>query len=158
MVGPRQHRPPAHGLDRGGGSGLGAGVVLLVCAGFGLRSYYFLHDKEAWDQVASFIDRHQQRGDAIVFSEGFLRIPFDLYYAAPSAYSVKEVDDLTGDPDVFIALDEAKTSGRVWLSTVSHPKTSTDAVVSSLGDAGELVSLTRFTDVDLYLFVIGDGA
>jgi mannosyltransferase len=132
-------------------------VILLVCAGAGLRSYYFLHDKEAWDQVAAFIDQQERRGDAIVFSEGFLQIPFDLYYTAPSAYSVQEVDDLTGDPgDVFIALEQAKTSGRVWL-IVSHPKTSADEVISSLGDAGQLVSLTRFTGVDLYLFAIGQG-
>ena len=54
-------------------------VVLIVFAGFGLRSYYFLHDKEAWDQVAAYVDQRVQRGDAIVFSVGFLHIPFDHY-------------------------------------------------------------------------------
>ena len=63
---------------------------LIVLGGLGLRSYYFLHDKEAWDQVAAYVDRHVQRGDAIVFSVGFLQIPFDHYYSAPSGYSVQE--------------------------------------------------------------------
>ncbi len=130
-------------------------VALVLCTGFGLRSYYFLHDKEAWDQVSTYIDARVQRGDAIVFSVGFLQIPFDHYFSAPSGYSVKEVDALTGDPgDVFVALDETKTSRRVWL-IVSHPKESTDAVIASFGDAGQLLGLARFTDVDVYLFDLG---
>ena len=47
-----------------------------------------------------------------------------------------------------------KTSRRVWL-IVSHPKTSTDAVISSLEEAGRLVGVAQFTDVDVYLYEIG---
>ena len=67
-------------------------------AGFGLRSYYFLHDKEAWDQVAAYVDHGLQRGDTIVFSVGFLHIPFDHYYTAPAGYSVHGGGRLTGIP------------------------------------------------------------
>ena len=123
-------------------------------AGFGLRSYYFLHDKEAWDQVAAYVDHGLQRGDTIVFSVGFLHIPFDHYYTAPAGYSVHEVE-LTGNPeDVFAVREETKTSRRVWL-IVSHPKTSTDAVISSLEEAGRLVGVAQFTDVDVYLYENG---
>ena len=129
-------------------------AILIVFAGFGLRSYYFLHDKEAWDQVAAYVDHGVQRGDTIVFSVGFLHIPFDHYYTAPAAYSVHEVE-LTGNPeDVFAVREETKTSRRVWL-IVSHPKTSTDAVISSLEDAGRLVGVAQFTDVDVYLYENG---
>jgi mannosyltransferase len=129
-------------------------AILVVFAGFGLRSYYFLHDKEAWDQVAAYVDHGVQRGDTIVFSVGFLHIPFDHYYTAPAGYSVHEVE-LTGNPeDVFTVSEATKTSRRVWL-IVSHPKTSTDAVISSLGDAGRLVGVAQFTDVDVYLYENG---
>ena len=42
----------------------------------------------------------------------------------------------------------------MWL-IVSHPKTSTDAVISSLGDAGRLIGVSQFTDVDVYLYENG---
>ena len=130
-------------------------AILIVFAGFGLRSYYFLHDKEAWDQVAAYVDHGVQRGDTIVFSIGFLHIPFDHYYTAPAGYSVQEVEQLTGNPeDVFAVREETKTSRRVWL-IVSHPKTSTDAVISSLEEAGRLVGVAQFTDVDVYLYENG---
>jgi mannosyltransferase len=131
-------------------------VVLLVFSGLGLRSYYRLHDKEAWDQVAAYVDQGLQHGDAIVFSVGFLHIPFDYYYSAPATYSVPEIE-LTGDPDdLFVALNATKTRSRVWL-IVSHPQPSTDEVIASLGDAGQLVGLTRFTEVDVYLYDVGQG-
>jgi len=126
-------------------------VVLVVLSGAGLRTYYFDHDKEAWDQAAAFVGHHLQRGDAVVFSIGFLQIPFDYYYAAPSTYSVPEIG-LTGTSnDTFKVLQETKTRGRVWL-IVSHPQPSTDAVIASLEDAGRLVAVAGFTDVDVYLF------
>jgi uncharacterized membrane protein len=131
-------------------------VVLVLFAGIGLRSYYFLHDKEAWDQVAAFVDQRSHRGDAIVFSVGFLHIPFDLYHSPPAAYSIPEVELTGGSEDIFVALDETKTRSRVWL-IVSHPNASTSAVIASFGNAGQLVGLTRFTDVDVYLFEIGGG-
>ena len=129
-------------------------ALLVVFAGFGLRSYYFLHDKEAWDQVAAYVDHGLQRGDTIVFSVGFLHIPFDHYYTPPAGYSVHEVE-LTGNlEDVFVAREETKTSRRVWL-IVSHPKASTDPVISSLEEAGRLVGIAQFTDVDVYLYENG---
>ncbi len=133
-------------------------VILVVCAGLGLRSYYYLHDKEAWDQVAAYVDQRVQRGDAIVFSVGFLHIPFDHYSSRPATYSVPEVE-LTGDPDdVFVALEETKTRSRVWLiASPRHPQPSTDEVIASLGDAGRLVGLARFTEVDVYLFEVGQA-
>ncbi|HEY7666909.1 MAG TPA: glycosyltransferase family 39 protein [Actinomycetota bacterium] len=133
-------------------------VVLVVFAGFGLRSYYFLHDKEAWDEVAAYVERRVQRGDAILFSVGFLHIPFDHYYSRPATYAVPEVE-LTGDPDdVFVAREETKTRGRIWLiASPGHPQPSTDEVIASLGDAGRLVGLARFTEVDVYLFELGGG-
>ncbi|MEO8423560.1 MAG: glycosyltransferase family 39 protein [Actinomycetota bacterium] len=131
-------------------------VVLLACAGFGLRSYYFLHDKEAWDQVAAFVDHRVQRGDAIVFNLGFLHIPFDHYHFPPATYSVPEIELTGGQEDPFVVLEETKTRSRVWL-IVSHAPPSTDAVISSLGGAGQLVGLARFTEVDVYLFEFGQG-
>jgi 4-amino-4-deoxy-L-arabinose transferase-like glycosyltransferase len=126
-------------------------VVLIALAGFGLRSYYFLHDKEAWDQVAAYVDQRLQRGDAIVFAVGFLEIPFDYYYSGPSTYSVPEIE-LTGtSEDLFVVPEETKTRSRVWL-IVSHPQTSTDAVIGSLGDAGHLAGIAQFTEVDVYLY------
>jgi len=131
-------------------------VVLIVLAGFGLRSYYFLHDKEAWDQVAAYVDQRLQRGDAIVFSVDFLQIPFDYYYAAPRTFSVPEIG-LTGDPsDTFTVLDETRTRSRVLL-IVSHLQPSTDTVIASLADAGHLVSVAQFTDVDVYLYEVDQG-
>ncbi len=63
--------------------------------------------------------------------------------------------ELTGNPeDVFAVREETKTSRRVWL-IVSHPKTSTDAVISSLEEAGRLVGVAQFTDVDVYLYENG---
>jgi uncharacterized membrane protein len=126
-------------------------VALVVLSAAGLRSYYFDHDKEAWDQAAAFVDHHLQRGDAVVFSIGFLQIPFDYYYSAPSAYSVPEIG-LTGTSnDTFTVLQETNTRSRVWL-IVSHPQPSTDAVIASLEGAGRLVAVAGFTDVDVYLF------
>lgn len=132
----------------------GALVILVTFAGLGLRSYYFLHDKEAWDQVAAFVDQRLQPGDAIVFSVGFLHIPFDRYSSGPADYSVPEVELTGSSDDPFVALDETKTRSRVWL-IVSHPRSSTNAVITAFGDAGQLVGLARFTDVDVYLFDIG---
>ena len=128
-------------------------AILIVFAGFGLRSYYFLHDKEAWDQVAAYVDHGVPRGDTIVFSVGFLHIPFDHYYTPPAGYSVHEVE-LTGNPEDVFAVGGNQASRRVWL-IVSHPKTSTDAVISSLEDAGRLVGVAQFTDVDVYLYENG---
>jgi uncharacterized membrane protein len=135
----------------------GAALLILVAfAGLGLRSYYLLHDKEAWDQVAAYVDQRQQRGDAIVFSVGFLHIPFDYYYSAPDTYSVPEIE-LTGDPeDLFVVREETKTRSRVWL-IVSRRQPSTDAVIASLGSTGQLVGLARFTEVDVYLYEFGQG-
>ena len=126
-------------------------AVLVVLSAAGLRTYYFDHDKEAWDQAAAFVDHHLQRGDAVVFGIGFLQIPFDYYYAAPSTYSVPEIG-LTGTSnDTFTVLQETNTRRRVWL-IVSHPQPSTDAVIASLEGAGRLVAVAGFTDVDVYLF------
>ena len=126
-------------------------AVLVVLSAAGLRTYYFDHDKEAWDQAAAFVDHHLQRGDAVVFGIGFLQIPFDYYYAAPSTYSVPEIG-LTGTSnDTFTVLQETSTRRRVWL-IVSHPQPSTDAVIASLEGAGRLVAVAGFTDVDVYLF------
>ncbi|MGZ5297724.1 MAG: glycosyltransferase family 39 protein [Actinomycetota bacterium] len=131
-------------------------VVLIALTGLGLRSYYFLHDKEAWDQAAAYVDQHLQRGDAIVFSVGYLQIPFDYYYSAPPTYSVPEIG-LTGTSgDPFVVLEETTTRSRVWL-IVSRIQPSTDAVIASLGDAGRLAGLTQFTEVDVYLYEIGRG-
>jgi uncharacterized membrane protein len=131
-------------------------IVLVVMAGFGLRSYYWLHDKEAWDQVAAYVGQHVQRGDAIVFSVGFLEIPFDHYYSGPSTYSVPEIE-LTGtSEDLFVVPAETETRSRVWL-IVSHPRPSTDAVVAALGGAGHLAGIAQFTGVDVYLYELGRG-
>jgi uncharacterized membrane protein len=131
-------------------------VVLLALTSLGLRSYYFLHDKEAWDQVAAYVDQRLQPGDAIVFSVGFLEIPFDYYYSAPATYSVHEIGLTGASEDPFVVLEEAKTRSRVWL-IVSHPQPSTDAVIASLQGAGHLAGLTQFTGVDVYLYEVGYG-
>ena len=131
-------------------------VALIVFAGFGLRSYYVLHDKEAWDQVAAYVDQRLQRGDAIVFSEEFLEIPFDLYHATPQTYSVPEIGLAGTSDDTFTVLQETRTRKRVWL-IVSHPQPSTDAVIASLEGAGRLTEVAGFTDVDVYLYEIGQG-
>jgi mannosyltransferase len=132
-------------------------VVLIALTAVGLRSYYFLQDKEAWDQAAAYVDQRLQPGDAIVFSVGFLQIPFDYYYSAPLTYSVHEVGLLTGtSEDPFVVVDETKTLSRVWL-VVSHPQPSTDAVIASLQGTGRLAGLTQFTGVDIYLFELGPG-
>ena len=129
-------------------------VVLVALTGIGLRSYYFVHHKEAWDQAAAYVDHSLQRGDAIVFSVGFLQIPFDYYYSAPPTYSVPEIE-LTGTSnDTFAVLQETRTRTRVWL-IVSHPQPSTDAVIASLEDAGHLVGVAQFTGIDVYLYEIG---
>jgi mannosyltransferase len=131
-------------------------VVLIALTGFGLRSYYFLHDKEAWDQVAAYVDQRLQHGDAIVFSVGFLQIPFDYYYSSPPTYSVPEIG-LTGtSKDTFAVLGETRTRSRVWL-IVSHPQSDTDAVIASLEGAGHLAGVAQFTEVDVYLFELGRG-
>jgi mannosyltransferase len=129
-------------------------LLLIVLAGVGLRSYYFMHDKEAWDQVAAYVDRRLQRGDAIVFNVGFLQIPFDYYHAPPPTYSVPEVALSGTSSDTFAVLDETRTRTRVWL-IVSHPQESTDAVIATLDDAGRLAEVAQFTEVDVYLYEIG---
>jgi mannosyltransferase len=134
----------------------GALVVLVAMTGFGLRSYYFLHDKEAWDQAAAYVDQRLQPGDAIVFSVGFLQIPFDYYYSAPPTYSVPEIGLTGSSTDTFAVLDETRTRTRVWL-IVSHLQPSTDAVIASLEDAGRLAGAAQFTEVDVYLYEIGQG-
>lgn len=129
-------------------------VVLVAMSALGLRSYYFFHDKEAWDQATAYVDERLQRGDAIVFSVAFLEIPFDYYYSAPSTYSVPEIG-LTGTSnDTFNVLQETSTRARVWL-IVSRPQPSTDAVIASLEGAGRLAGVAQFTDVDVYLFEMG---
>ena len=131
-------------------------VVLVGLTGLGLRSYYFVHDKEAWDEAAAYVDQRLQRGDAIVFSVSFLQIPFDLYYSAPSTYAVPEIG-LTGtSSDTFAVLEETRTRTRVWL-IVSHTQPSTDAVIASLADAGRLAGVAQFTGVDVYLYEVGRG-
>jgi mannosyltransferase len=130
-------------------------VVLVVFAVLGLRSYYFFHDKEAWDQVAAHVDQGLKRGDAIVFSVGFLHIPFDHYYSPPATYAVPEVELTGGSDDPFVVFEETKTRSRVWLIVRDPPEPSTAAVIASLGDAGQLVGLDRFTEVDVYLFELG---
>jgi len=113
-----------------------------------------MHDKEAWDQVAAYVDRRLQRGDAIVFNVGFLQIPFDYYHAPPPTYSVPEVALSGTSSDTFAVLDETRTRTRVWL-IVSHPQESTDAVIATLDDAGRLAEVAQFTEVDVYLYEIG---
>jgi mannosyltransferase len=131
-------------------------VLLIAMTGFGLRSYYWLHDKEAWDQVAAYVGQHVQRGDAIVFSVAFLEIPFDYYYSGPSTYSVPEIELAGTSEDLFVVPAETGTRSRVWL-IVSHPQPSTDAVIASLGAAGHLAGIAQFTDVDVYLYELGGG-
>ena len=53
-------------------------------------------------------------------------------------------------------LQETRTRKRVWL-IVSHPQPSTDAVIASLEGAGRLTEVAGFTDVDVYLYEIGEG-
>lgn len=129
-------------------------VVFMALAGLGLRSYYFLHDKEAWDQAATYVNQRLQRGDAIVFGAGFLQIPFDYYYSPPPTYSAPEIG-LTGTSgDPFVVLEETRTRTRVWL-IVRHLQPSTDAVIASLEGVGRLAGLAQFTEVDVYLFQLG---
>lgn len=128
-------------------------VTLIALGGLGLRSYYFLHDKEAWDQAAAYVDQHLRRGDAVVFSVGFLQIPFDYYYSSPSSYAVPEIGLAGTSDDTFTVLQETRTRTRVWL-IIRHPQASTDAVIASLEGAGRLAGLARFTEVDVYLFEI----
>ena len=76
------------------------------------------------------------------------------YYSAPPTYSVPEIG-LTGtSDDTFTVLQETRTRTRVWL-IVSHPQPSTDAVIASLEGAGRLAEVAGFTDVDVYLYEIG---
>jgi hypothetical protein len=126
-------------------------AALVVFAGLGLHSYYDVRQKEAWDEVAGYVDRRVQPGDAIVFSVGFLRIPFDHYFVGPSDYSVPEIEP-SGEPeDLFVVREETKTRSRVWL-IVSHPASSTQGLIPALAEERRLVELSRFTDVDVYLF------
>src|SRR5205823_1520362 len=103
-------------------------VGVLVLAGLGLRSYYVLNPKEAWDQVAAYIDRNVHRGDAIVFSESFLEIPFAYYDRAPASASLREVGLQGTAEDVPFLLEQTRTRRRVWL-IVSHAVPSTEAVI-----------------------------
>jgi mannosyltransferase len=128
-------------------------VVLMAMTALGLRSYYFLHDNEAWDQVAAYVDQRLQRGDAIVFSESYLHTPFDYYHDAPRAYSVSEIGLAGTSDDTFSVLQDTRTRTRVWL-IVSHPQASIDAVIASLEGEGRLAGLAQFTEVDVYLFEI----
>jgi hypothetical protein len=131
-------------------------VVLIAMTFFGLRSYYFRNDKEAWDQAAAYVDQRLQRGDAIVFSVEFLQIPFDYYHEAPPNYAVPEIGLSGGSSDTFSVLEETRTRTRVWL-IISHVQASTDAVIASLEGAGRLAGVAQFTEVDVYLFEIGRG-
>jgi uncharacterized membrane protein len=133
-----------------------AALVVLVSTGFGLRSYYFLHDKEAWDQAAAYVDQRLQRGDVVVFSVDFLQAPFDYYHHAPPGYSVNEIGLRGTSQDLSVVLGEARTHRRVWL-IVSHAQPSTDAVIASLEGADHLASLAQFTAVDVYLYEAGRG-
>jgi hypothetical protein len=126
-------------------------VVLVALSGWGLDVYYFHHDREAWDQVAAYVDRGLGRGDAIVFTEDFLRIPFDYYYRPPDGYSVPEIGLTGSTDDPSLVLQETATRGRVWL-IVSHARPDTEAVLVSLGRAGRLTRVAQFTRVDVYLY------
>jgi mannosyltransferase len=129
-------------------------VALVASTAFGLRSYYVLNDKEAWDQAAAYVDQRLQRGDAIVFSVGFLQIPFDYYHSPPATYAVPEIALSGTASDTFSVLQETRTRTRVWL-IVSHLQSSTDAVIASLESAGRLAGVAQFTEVDVYLYEIG---
>lgn len=131
-------------------------LVLIALTGFGLRSYYFLHDKEAWDQAAAYVEQRLQRGDAIVFSIDFLRIPFDYYYSAPGTYAVPEMGLSGTSDDTFTVLQETRTRTRVWF-IVSRLQPSTDDVLAALQGAGRLAAVAQFTEVDVYLYEIGRG-
>ncbi len=129
----------------------GALALLVALSAWGLDTYYFHHDREAWDRAAAYVDRGLQHGDAIVFSEDFLRIPFDYYYRAPGSYSVPEIGLTGSSGDPSLVLRATATRRRVWL-IVSHARPDTDAVLASLGGTGQLTSVAQFTRVDVYLY------
>jgi mannosyltransferase len=54
-----------------------AGVVFF--SGLGLWSWYTGYHKRDWRGVAAFVVSGAQRGDAIIFHEDFIQIPFNYY-------------------------------------------------------------------------------
>lgn len=129
-------------------------AAVVALSGWGLEVYYFHNDREAWDRVAAYVGRGLKRGDAIVFSEDFLRIPFDYYYRPPSTYSVPEIGLAGTLEDPPVVLQATRTRSRVWL-IVSHPRPIADAVISSLAQAGRMAGVAQFTGVDVYLYEVG---
>ncbi len=131
-------------------------AALLVLTGLSLWTGFSDRPKEAWDQVAAYVDARAKRGDAIVFSVDFLRIPFDYYSRLPRDLSIPELG-LPGAPDDAILLHDATaTRRRVWL-IVSHQRIGIDAVIAALGTNDQLVGFEQFVGVDVYLYDQGSG-
>jgi hypothetical protein len=58
-----------------------AGVIILVVInGFSLREYFFVFEKEQWDDAAAHVAERVGNEDLLLFNATWVQIPFDFYF------------------------------------------------------------------------------
>jgi hypothetical protein len=53
---------------------------VLVVNAIGLFTYQRFFQKDAWDQAASYVARHTESGDLVVYHAFFTKLPFAFYF------------------------------------------------------------------------------
>ena len=93
-------------------------IALVIALGLtGTWRYHHTDNKEAWREVAAYVDKNAQPGDLLLFNAEFCSHPFDYYSERPEIAR-------KGFPSPYAAVDESNISGvddvmagfeRVWL-------------------------------------------
>lgn len=55
-------------------------LMLMTVNTFSLREYYFVFQKEEWDQAASYVADQVAADDLLLFNATWVQIPFDFYF------------------------------------------------------------------------------
>ena len=94
---------------------IASGVTYLIAAGGGLARYYTVQDRPDYKFNVESIEKHEQPGDAIVWSYHYQK-PFKHYYQGTSDVYWRTVQEIETPADIQAWIDRFPTNrSRLWL-------------------------------------------
>ncbi len=138
-------------------------TALALMQGWGVRNY-FHHEKEAWDQAASYVRRQVREGDAIFFNGNVTQAAFNHYYGPadmpefgiPVSLQADRWDEIPVEPEDMPAVEAlASRFQRVWL-VYSHeyytdPEKVVPQALHAVGDVEHAAQFPGGVEVRRYL-------